>query len=195
MRCAHPFRASGKFVLLHHQAGRRCGALILADLVAPGLLGGVQGLVGALDSGFDAVVEVRETVEGAARSVRLTLVRLLRECSTNMLRYAPSGSRCTLRAWVHDFGPRPPVRRPVLVSIEPAGMAETRCIAVSHPSRLYLTSDYCVTHNTAFSLNIGEHVAVEAVVGHVQPAAGHRLSRERGQRVGRCQDLLNDLLA
>lgn len=52
--------------------------------------------------GFDAVVEVRETVEGAARSVRLTLVRLLRECSTNMLRYAPSGSRCTLRAWVHD---------------------------------------------------------------------------------------------
>jgi replicative DNA helicase len=66
-----------------------------------------------------------------------------------------------LRAWVHDFGPRPPVRRPVLVSIEPAGMAETRCIAVSHPSRLYLTSDYCVTHNTAFSLNIGEHVAVD----------------------------------
>ena len=66
-----------------------------------------------------------------------------------------------LQSWVHDFGPRAPVRRPVLISIEPAGMAETRCIAVSHPSRLYLTSDYCVTHNTAFSLNIGEHVAVD----------------------------------
>ena len=56
---------------------------------------------------------------------------------------------------------RAPVRRPVLVAIEPAGSASTRCIAVSHPSRLYLTSDYCVTHNTAFSLNIGEHVAVD----------------------------------
>ena len=56
---------------------------------------------------------------------------------------------------------RAPMRRPVLVAIEPAGRASTRCIAVSHPSRLYLTSDYCVTHNTAFSLNIGEHVAVD----------------------------------
>ena len=46
MRCAHPFRASGQFVLLHHQTGRRCGALILADLVAPGLLGGIHRSVG-----------------------------------------------------------------------------------------------------------------------------------------------------
>ncbi len=53
------------------------------------------------------------------------------------------------------------VPRPALVSIEPAGVAPTRCISVSHPSRLYLTSDYVVTHNTAFSLNIGEHVAVD----------------------------------
>ncbi|MEN9315024.1 MAG: hypothetical protein RIS35_1417 [Pseudomonadota bacterium] len=55
------------------------------------------------------------------------------------------------------------VRRkmPVLVDIVPTRMAETRCISVSHPSRLYLTNDYVVTHNTAFSLNIGEHVAID----------------------------------
>ncbi|MBN9430286.1 MAG: replicative DNA helicase [Burkholderiales bacterium] len=52
-------------------------------------------------------------------------------------------------------------RRPVLVSIEPTRITATQCISVSHPSRLYITDDYVVTHNTAFSLNIGEHVAVE----------------------------------
>ncbi len=51
--------------------------------------------------------------------------------------------------------------RPVLVSIEPTRITATQCISVSHPSRLYITDDYVVTHNTAFSLNIGEHVAVE----------------------------------
>jgi replicative DNA helicase len=36
----------------------------------------------------------------------------------------------------------------------------TQCIAVSHPSRLYVTDEYIPTHNTAFSLNLAEHVAV-----------------------------------
>ena len=51
-------------------------------------------------------------------------------------------------------------RRPVFVSIEPTRFAETRCIAVSHPSRLYVTDDFVVTHNTAFALNIVQHVGV-----------------------------------
>jgi replicative DNA helicase len=52
-------------------------------------------------------------------------------------------------------------RMPVLTSIEPTRVAPVQCISVSHPSRLYLTDDYVVTHNTAFSLNIGEHVAID----------------------------------
>jgi replicative DNA helicase len=51
-------------------------------------------------------------------------------------------------------------RRPVFLSIEPTRFAETRCIAVSHPSRLYVTDDFVVTHNTAFALNIVQHVGV-----------------------------------
>ena len=51
-------------------------------------------------------------------------------------------------------------RRPVFVSIEPTRVTETQCIAVSHPSRLYVTDDYVVTHNTAFALNIAQHVGV-----------------------------------
>ncbi|WP_206998128.1 replicative DNA helicase [Trinickia mobilis] len=55
------------------------------------------------------------------------------------------------------------VRRklPVITAIEPTRTANTQCISVSHPTRLYLTDDYVVTHNTAFSMNIGEYVAVE----------------------------------
>jgi len=50
--------------------------------------------------------------------------------------------------------------RPVFTAIEPIGMAETQCIAVTHPSRLYVTDDYVVTHNTAFALNVAQHVGI-----------------------------------
>jgi replicative DNA helicase len=51
-------------------------------------------------------------------------------------------------------------RRPVFVSIEPVRTAEAQCIAVTHPSGLYVTDDYVVTHNTAFALNIAQHAGV-----------------------------------
>ncbi len=45
------------------------------------------------------------------------------------------------------------------VSIEIIGEAEAQCIAVSHPSSLYITDDFIVTHNTALGLNIAYAVA------------------------------------
>jgi replicative DNA helicase len=54
----------------------------------------------------------------------------------------------------------PRSRPPALVSIVPTRVTETRCIAVTHPSRLYVTDDHVVTHNTAFALNIVQHVGV-----------------------------------
>jgi replicative DNA helicase len=51
--------------------------------------------------------------------------------------------------------------RPVIASIVPSRVVATQCISVSHASRLFVTNDYVVTHNTAFSLNIAEHVALE----------------------------------
>ncbi len=47
-----------------------------------------------------------------------------------------------------------------IVSIVPTRVTATQCIAVSHPTHLYVTDDYIPTHNTAFSLNLAEHVAV-----------------------------------
>jgi replicative DNA helicase len=62
-----------------------------------------------------------------------------------------------------DRAPAAPRRRwrPVFTSIEPVRMAEARCIAVTHPSNLYITDDYVVTHNTAFALSIAQHVGVK----------------------------------
>ena len=60
---------------------------------------------------------------------------------------------------VRALVPRRP-RRPVFSSIEPTRVTETRCIAVTHPSQLYVTDDHVVTHNTAFALNIVQHVGI-----------------------------------
>ena len=51
--------------------------------------------------------------------------------------------------------------RPVITSIVPSRVVATQCIAVSHPSHLYITDEYVVTHNTSFALNIAEHVSLE----------------------------------
>jgi replicative DNA helicase len=51
-------------------------------------------------------------------------------------------------------------KRPTFASIVPSRVTATQCIAVTHPSRLYITDDYIVTHNTAFALNVGEYVAL-----------------------------------
>ncbi len=68
-------------------------------------------------------------------------------------------------------------RRLNIVSIEPTRMAEAQCIAVSHPSRLYITDDYIVTHNTALALNMAEHIAVASK----QPVAVFSLEMSRQQ--------------
>ncbi len=50
--------------------------------------------------------------------------------------------------------PRKHQPRLTFKSIVPEGTAEALCIKVSHPSQLYITDDYIVTHNTTFGLNV-----------------------------------------
>jgi replicative DNA helicase len=58
--------------------------------------------------------------------------------------------------------PKERQRRLSFVSIEPSRVTETRCISVTHPSQLYVTEDFIVTHNTAVGLNIAHSVALKA---------------------------------
>lgn len=51
--------------------------------------------------------------------------------------------------------------RPVITSIVPTRIVPTQCISVSHASRLYITDDYVVTHNTAFALNVAESISLD----------------------------------
>jgi replicative DNA helicase len=52
-------------------------------------------------------------------------------------------------------------RRLRVSKIEPTRVTSAQCIAVSHPSRLYVTDDYVVTHNTAIAMNMIEHIAAD----------------------------------
>jgi replicative DNA helicase len=54
-------------------------------------------------------------------------------------------------------------RRLNIQSIQPTRVTQTQCISVSHPSRLYVTDDYIVTHNTAFAMNIVQNVAAKHI--------------------------------
>ena len=49
-----------------------------------------------------------------------------------------------------------------ILSIEPTRHVPCQCIAVSHPSKLYITDQDVVTHNTALAINIAENVAMDS---------------------------------
>jgi len=134
----------------------------------------VDLLRGLLDTA--GVVEARGTVRVSASSGRLArgvaaLVRSLggwcsvrrrstREPYVCTIDYAEPKELVTLSSkLIRTLAPRRP-RRPMFVAIEPTRVTETRCIAVTHPSQLYVTDDHVVTHNTAFALNIVQHVGV-----------------------------------
>ena len=57
-------------------------------------------------------------------------------------------------------GVRSRLRRLTIRSITPTRFTQTQCIAVSHPSQLYITNGYTVTHNTSFMMNIAESIAL-----------------------------------
>src|SRR5437667_194479 len=109
--------------------------------VDPWLLGALLG-AGELSGGAlrvwtsdpEVVARVAERADGQAAS---TVIDALRR----------------LRLWDIESAQR-------FVSIEPTRVTETRCIAVTHPSQLYVTDDHVVTHNTAFALNIVQHLGV-----------------------------------
>jgi len=51
-------------------------------------------------------------------------------------------------ARVTSKGPR--AARRYIIGVEPVGTKAMQCIAIAHPSRLYITDDFIVTHNTRF---------------------------------------------
>jgi replicative DNA helicase len=56
--------------------------------------------------------------------------------------------------------PRARLQRLNVCSITPTRASQTQCIAVSHPSQLYVTDGFTVTHNTSFMMNIAESIAI-----------------------------------
>lgn len=64
-------------------------------------------------------------------------------------------------------------------SIEPLDEQQVQCISVTHPSRLYVTDEYTVTHNTALGLQIAVNVARGLLAEHDEAiAAGEKHTLE-----------------
>ena len=105
-------------------------------------------------------------------------------------------------------------RRLTFTSIEPTRRTQTQCISVSHPSSLYITDEYVVTHNTQFALTVAMNVArhhgpvlfCSAEMGRAalqERIADHELDHSTLQRfdhgaarlvvkAGQCKDLFFD---
>jgi replicative DNA helicase len=63
----------------------------------------------------------------------------------------------TLKRKLDRVKPRKHQPRLTFESITPIGEDEAVCISVSHPSKLYITDDFIVTHNTTFGMNVMEY--------------------------------------
>jgi len=51
------------------------------------------------------------------------------------------------------------VKKPVIKSVEYIGSKKCACISTSHPSSLYITDNYIITHNTTLGMNIAKNAA------------------------------------
>ena len=71
----------------------------------------------------------------------------------------PVSSKKHLARWKHESDAFP---GRFIESVETAGTRPCQCILVDAEDHLYVTSDFVVTHNTAFCLNIATHVGCRA---------------------------------
>lgn len=97
------------------ELARRAGAELVAlkqvlaegDPSAEGKLGSIVDAVrdakaSLAESSLDLHIEMEPNIDEVDPMVRHTMVRLLRECETNMLRYAPKGAKCQILIWRSD---------------------------------------------------------------------------------------------
>lgn len=112
--------------------------------------------------------------EGEQKQGLLSYVVTISNSSTEKLFTLPE-------KYLRSISPKARHKKPTFVSIEKIREAQAQCISVSHPSNLYITDNYVVTHNTALALNLAHNVAVQAK----QPVLVFSLEMSKEQLVDR----------
>jgi replicative DNA helicase len=150
----------GQFIpLAYRNARREARMALLQGLLDNRATVEKSGAIQFTTASYGLATDVQELVRSVGGSCKLT----------------PRSASCLLE--IHHPAPRSLFRleqkrkslpatsemlaRPVLASIVPTRTSATQCIAVSHPTHLYISDDYVVTHNTSFALNVAEHVSLE----------------------------------
>ena len=132
------------------------GHEVIITLSCPRLVRDIRELV--LSMGGVATIRLKKTKRLPAEILTIFLPKAL-GCPFRLERKA--------KAWEVGRGfaqDRPPVRK--ITKVVPCGMEEMRCITVEHPSGLYVTRDYILTHNSLLAnrLALMEHDRGQVVV-------------------------------
>lgn len=78
-------------------------------------------------------------------------VRIIHQKPSDLFSLTRKKQNCLDNSQYLKYGLRLGIR-----SVEPCGNHDMRCIEVEHPSKLYITKDYIVTHNTAIAFKAAE---------------------------------------
>lgn len=89
-------------------------------LIADAVRDATMNLSGA---DLDLHIDVGPDIDEVDPMVRHTVVRLLRECETNMLRYAPRGARCRILVWRAEGTMRVLAANPMAAERQPSSLS------------------------------------------------------------------------
>jgi replicative DNA helicase len=120
---------------------------------SPELRDGIVFLVGSLGGRVTWQAKATHYTKGGVRHPCREAYRMIISFSNGVV--PVSSVKHTAK---YKFGGRRLSER-YIASVEPSRRALCRCIAVSAPDRLYVTSDFIVTHNTSWVMQMIENVA------------------------------------
>jgi hypothetical protein len=127
----------------------KCGRTVCFSTVSPRLAEDVKFLAESLGARVSTSSRrTHYTLHGEKKRGRLSYRLFIASRTFNPF---------SLKRKADRYRPQVKIIEKRVVSIDNAGLQKTTCISVAHPSGLYVTNDFIVTHNTAVALDIARY--------------------------------------